>query len=250
MSIKSNKEITLIKKKKNRKVILIVEDEYDWCFPEFVWEHIKNFVGIFNKVNQFDRPFLALIQSYYGYHNNKCLTKGQARMGINIYKQVLSRCLKDPTYCRLQAYKWFKKYPPQRKGYEFIGARSYDLENMGDKTCDYRIRYHNPIPKECGPISQERVEAKFWEDFNSNKFTKISNGRKVTRLNTSQMKIYVKKDEEKPIDSKQAAKVFAAKSLLLGIITKCEGCEDPIDIEGKYWFSRKNKFWCSDCLVF
>ena len=38
-----------LKKKNNRKVILVIEDEYDWCFPIPIWEHIKDFVGIFDK---------------------------------------------------------------------------------------------------------------------------------------------------------------------------------------------------------
>ena len=62
MSIKNNKEITLLPKKKNRKIILVIEDEYDWCFPDCIWQYIKDFVGIFSKVNCIDKPFLRNIR--------------------------------------------------------------------------------------------------------------------------------------------------------------------------------------------
>ena len=62
---------------------------------------------------------------------------------------------------------------------------------MGDDDySNYRMHYINPIPKLCGPICQERVEAKFWEDYHSGKFTKVKrNGGTITRVSIDQMKL-------------------------------------------------------------
>jgi hypothetical protein len=54
-------------------------------------------------------------------------------------------------------------------------------------------------------------------------------------------------ERKKASDGKTAAIKKAKENELMGLITKCQGCEDPIDIEGQYWCSRGNTFWCCDC---
>jgi hypothetical protein len=66
----------------------------------------------------------------------------------------------------------------------------------------------------------------------------------------------VKKNKPKPNivfiiegedQNKIIAEAIAAENKLKKKKTICEGCGDIIDIKGKYWCSRGDKFWCSEC---
>jgi len=71
---------------------------------------------------------------------------------LTLTKQIYNRCVKDPTYCRLQAAKWFQERAPKRKGVIYpTRFASYDLEDLWDvspfhyqKTTIYRIVSKNP----------------------------------------------------------------------------------------------------------
>lgn len=168
MSIKSNK-LTICegKTRKNKKITLIIEEDIiEWCFPEPLWEHIKDFVGIFDKVNRIDNPFLRnirfaieyetagrFIQKYLNHMSwdpeQKPISEALVASGVlvenynltnkKLIKQIYNRCLKDPTYCRLQACKWNQELPPRRKGVVYpTRFASFDLEDLWDVTfCHY-----------------------------------------------------------------------------------------------------------------
>lgn len=168
MSIKSNK-LTICegKTRKNKKITLIIEEDIiEWCFPEPLWEHIKDFVGIFDKVNRIDKPFLRniafaieyetagrFIQKYLNHMSwdpeQKPISEALVASGVlvenynltnkKLCKQIYNRCLKDPSYCRLQACKWNQELPPRRKGVVYpTRFASFDLEDLWDVTfCHY-----------------------------------------------------------------------------------------------------------------
>lgn len=168
MSIKSNK-LTICegKTRKNKKITLIIEEDIiEWCFPEPLWGHIKDFVGIFEKVNRIDVPFLRniafaieyetagrFIQKYLNHMSwdpeQKPISEALVASGVlvenynltnkKLCKQIYNRCLKDPSYCRLQACKWNQELPPRRKGVVYpTRFASFDLEDLWDVTfCHY-----------------------------------------------------------------------------------------------------------------
>lgn len=166
MSIKSNKTQTIIKKSRkgtNTKITFVFEDEYDWCFPDTVWASVKDFLGIFDKVIRIDTPFLTFIQKPFPKRTPQgeadcwtdiqeqepdkdlCAYQWQYNIALNkknnLRREIRDRCLRDPTYLRLQAYKFFQEKPPLRKGVvypdhttgPFKGcAGSYDLDDHYD----------------------------------------------------------------------------------------------------------------------
>jgi hypothetical protein len=145
--------------RKGKSVTLIIEDDkFEICFPEPLWEHIKDFLGIFDKVNRIDKPFLQnisfsiqyktqfFIEKYLNFNSwdpeqrpiSEALAPSLFENAFLSYyptltKQIYNRCLKDPTYCRLQALKWFQEPAPRRKGIIYpTRFASYDLEDLWD----------------------------------------------------------------------------------------------------------------------
>ena len=180
MSIKSNK-LTIcegFKTRKNKKITLIIEEDIiEWCFPEPLWGHIKDFVGIFEKVNRIDVPFLRniafavqyetplWIQKYLNHMSwdpeQRPISEALVASGVlvesfelsnkKLTKQIYNRCLKDPTYCRLQACKWNQELPPRRKGVIYpTRFASYDLEDLWD-TSFYHYNKDSLYAKPLGP---------------------------------------------------------------------------------------------------
>jgi len=164
MSIKSNKTQTIIKSRKgtNTKITFVFEDEYDWCFPDTVWSSVKDFLGIFDKVNRIINPFLLFIEKPFPKRNQDCWTdiqenepdeevaaaQYQYNVALNnksgLRRDIRDRCRKDPTYARLQAYKFFQEKPPLKKGVVYprhwiLRYGTYDLEDMNDNSY---LRYY------------------------------------------------------------------------------------------------------------
>jgi len=227
MSIKNNKEITLLPKKKNRKIILVIEDEYDWCFPDCIWQYIKDFVGIFSKVNCIDKPFLRnirfaieyetpgrFIQKYINHMSldpeTKLVSEALVASGVlvenynltnlTLTKQIYNRCVKDPTYCRLQAAKWFQERAPKRKGVIYpTRFASYDLEDLWDVS-PFHYNKNSIYAKPLGPIFY-REKIRLRELAKTQAAARAAGNRwmgGVTRVTIAQMREINRQAEEDP----------------------------------------------------
>jgi hypothetical protein len=254
MSIKSNK-LTICegKTRKNKKITLIIEeDTIEWCFPEPLWEHIKDFVGIFDKVNRIDKPFLRnislaieyetasrFIQKYLNHMSwdpeqanwSKILVAGGHLVenynlsNKKLTKQIYNRCLKDPSYCRLQACKWNQELPPRRKGVIYpTRFASFDLEDLWDVSfCNYNK--DSIYAPQYGPIITKSRQSERERYIKTNELIKRQEAAKSAadkwmggrmRVSIAEMKTIIQKEEEEKAEAEEEQKFYLSS----GWITK------------------------------